>query len=367
MPDLFISYSRKDADFVRRLVNALANAQREAWVDWRDIPPTAEWLEEIRSGIENSDNFLFVISPDLVESPICQSELSLAVKLNKRMIPLLYRDVPGPALPGPLGKIHFLFFRASDDFDSTFAILKTALDNDLDLKRRHTRLLVRAREWQAHRNHPSLLLRGKDLQEAQEWQVKSSGSELLPTPLHSQFILASSRNQSRRQLQTIAAITVALLLTILLSLFAWNQRNAARRQALLATARYLASQSEQTRLVSVQSSALLAVESARALPLIENNMALGKTLPLLRKRLRIIGAGKPVYAISFNADGTQVATAAEDGAHVYQVADGRELYAFTQAPFLGLVALSLPTRVISQLPPAAAAIRPRSTACASSI
>jgi hypothetical protein len=112
MPDLFISYSRKDADFVRRLSNALANAQREAWVDWRDIPPTAEWLEEIRSGIENSDNFLFVISPDSVESPICQSELSHAVQLNKRMIPLLYRDVPSPALTGPLGKIHFLFFRA---------------------------------------------------------------------------------------------------------------------------------------------------------------------------------------------------------------------------------------------------------------
>jgi hypothetical protein len=266
MPDLFISYSRKDAEFVRRLCDALSSARREAWADWRDIPPTAEWLEEIRSGIEDSDNFLFVISPDSVESPVCQSELSQAVELNKRLIPLLHRDVPDSRLPAPLGKINFIFFRDFDDFQSAFAILKNALDDDLDLKRRHTRLLVRAREWEAQGNHPSLLLRGKDLQEAQEWQAKSSGSELRPTPLHSQFILASGHDQARRQRLTIGAITGALLLTVLLSILAWDQRNSARRQAVLATARYLASQSEEARPGSVEATALLAIESCPIAP-----------------------------------------------------------------------------------------------------
>ncbi len=340
MPDLFISYSRKDVEFVRRLCEAFLSAQREAWVDWRDIPATAEWLEEVKSGIEKSDNFLFIVSPDSVESPICQSELSQAVERNKRLIPLLHRDVPDNRLPAPLAKLNFIFFRGSDDFQSTFAILEHALDDDLDLKRRHTRLLVRAREWEAHGHHPSLLLRGRDLQEAQDWQAKSSGSELRPTPLHSQFILASSRDQIRRQRLTIGAIAGALLVTILLGILAWNQRNSARRQATLASARYLASQSEQARGGSVETSALLAVESARTLPLLENNIALEKSLPLLRTRTKKIAPGKPVFDVSFSADGRQIATGAEDGAHVYEVSDGKELHVFPHASMVGLVALS---------------------------
>ena len=43
MAQVFISYSRKGKDFVQKLGNALAAQTREAWVDWKDIPLTAEW------------------------------------------------------------------------------------------------------------------------------------------------------------------------------------------------------------------------------------------------------------------------------------------------------------------------------------
>jgi hypothetical protein len=52
MAQVFISYSRKDKDFVRRLGDALAAQKREAWVDWKDIPLTAEWQQEIFTNIE---------------------------------------------------------------------------------------------------------------------------------------------------------------------------------------------------------------------------------------------------------------------------------------------------------------------------
>ena len=38
MTDVFISYSRKDGDFARRLTNALTASGRDVWVDWEDIP-----------------------------------------------------------------------------------------------------------------------------------------------------------------------------------------------------------------------------------------------------------------------------------------------------------------------------------------
>jgi hypothetical protein len=72
---LFISYSRKDKDFVRKIGDALAAQKREVWVDWEDIPLTAEWQREIFANIEAADNFLFIISPESVASANCRKEI----------------------------------------------------------------------------------------------------------------------------------------------------------------------------------------------------------------------------------------------------------------------------------------------------
>jgi hypothetical protein len=63
MSKTFISYSRRDVEFVRLLRKALEDAKEETWVDWSGIPPTAEFAREIERAIEAADNFVFVISP----------------------------------------------------------------------------------------------------------------------------------------------------------------------------------------------------------------------------------------------------------------------------------------------------------------
>ena len=40
---VFISYSRQDEAFAKRLVNTLTKDDRDVWVDWEDIPQTANW------------------------------------------------------------------------------------------------------------------------------------------------------------------------------------------------------------------------------------------------------------------------------------------------------------------------------------
>ena len=97
MAQVFISYSRKDKDFVRKLGDALSAQRREAWVDWKDIPLTAEWQREIFTNIEAADNFLFIISPESAASANCRKEIDHAVANNKRMIPILYRSAPDDA------------------------------------------------------------------------------------------------------------------------------------------------------------------------------------------------------------------------------------------------------------------------------
>ena len=64
MTDVFISYSRKDAEFVHQLFDRLDRQQRQAWVDWQGIEYSTKWWDEICTGIEGADNFVLIISPD---------------------------------------------------------------------------------------------------------------------------------------------------------------------------------------------------------------------------------------------------------------------------------------------------------------
>src|SRR5918997_538145 len=128
MADVFISYSRKDKDFVLALHRALEERDRDSWVDWEDIPLTAKWLEEVYSGIEHADTFAFVISPDSVASKIYKQELDHAVENNKRLVPIWHREVDDGFVPPHLASHQYICFRKSDDFDEAFESLVEALD-----------------------------------------------------------------------------------------------------------------------------------------------------------------------------------------------------------------------------------------------
>jgi hypothetical protein len=101
---VFVSYSRKDREFVQKLVAALVAEKREVWLDEKDIEPTAEWLKKIFDNIEAADNFLFVISPDSVVSTYARKEIDHAALNNKRMVPIFCEPVPDEAIPEAIEK-----------------------------------------------------------------------------------------------------------------------------------------------------------------------------------------------------------------------------------------------------------------------
>src|SRR3712207_1684036 len=113
---VFISYSREDKDFVRRLAEVLEKRDRETWVDLEDIRPTEEWLAGVYSGIEGTNAFIFVISPESVKSKSCLQELDHAVEHNKRLVPIMHQAVDDEAVPEPLRSPQWIFFRDEDDF-----------------------------------------------------------------------------------------------------------------------------------------------------------------------------------------------------------------------------------------------------------
>ena len=236
MARVFISYSRRDTDFVRKLNDALVAHNREAWVDWKDIPLTAEWQQEIFTNIEAADNFIFIISPDSVSSPNCRKEIDHAVSNNKRMVPIFRRPVPDNEIPASLGRFQRIAFTNEEEFDPKFAALISALDSDLAWVQVHTRLLTRAKEWEREGKDNSFLLHGKDLREAERWVVKGAEKEPKLTTLHSQYILASRQSATRLQRIVIGAVIVAFLIAVGLAVYSFIQKNLAERETKIADA-----------------------------------------------------------------------------------------------------------------------------------
>jgi len=191
--DVFISYSRKDKNFVQKLHEGLTQSQKDSWVDWEDIPLTADWWAEIQAGIEESDTFVFVISPDSVDSKVCHQEIDHAVQHNKRLIPIVYRYSDG--VPDALSHLNWIFFRETDDFDAAFEKLLEAMETDLDWVKKHTRLTRRAVEWDREGRNESYLLRGDDLADAEEHLSQANRKPAL-TQLQQEYIVSSQQKQA---------------------------------------------------------------------------------------------------------------------------------------------------------------------------
>ena len=194
--NVFISYSRRNKDFVQQLHSALEATGREVWVDWESIPVAGDWWQEIQLGIELADIFLFVLSPDSVASQVCGQEIEEALRHNKRLVPVVFGDVPPAQVHPELARLNWIFLRPEDDFQQGFQRLLAALDQDLDYVRTHTRLLVRALDWEHHGRDNSYLLRGTDLDRANEHLAQGNNQEPRPTALHHRYVIASAEAES---------------------------------------------------------------------------------------------------------------------------------------------------------------------------
>lgn len=216
LSDVFISYSRRDKAFVHRIVERLKEDGRSIWIDWEDIPPTANWWSEIQNGIESANTFVFIITPDSVQSKVCRDEIDYALKLGKRFVPVLHRPIDAPELSETLhpaiNSHNWVFFREDDDFDTAYEALKHALDIDLSHVRTHTRLLVRARDWDARGRDNSYLLTGKEIQEAQAWLEQATDKQPKPVDLHMEFIRTSRMQQRIRQRNFALGTTVTIII-----------------------------------------------------------------------------------------------------------------------------------------------------------
>ena len=98
----------------------------------------------------------------------------------------------------------------------------------------HPRLLVRAKEWESKGQDSSMLLRGSELRETEEWQAQAAQKEPKPTSLQSEYILASCRAASRRYRATIGVMGLAAVFFVVLaaiSLWQWSEARSNAQEA----------------------------------------------------------------------------------------------------------------------------------------
>jgi hypothetical protein len=327
MAKVFVSYSRKDIDFAKRLTGELQKSELDFWIDWEGIPPTVDWWREIEKGIEEADVFIFLISPDSAKSKICGQEIDTAVKNGKRIIPIVVREINWEDTPPQLGHLNYIFFSRDDDFDVAVKKLMTAIQTDYEWLATHRRLQVKALEWERNNKETSFLLRGKDLQDAELQFATNSSKEPHPTELQHEYVFESRKATDRqRRITTIISVAGIIILAVL-AVYAFIQAGIAKTQLV---------RSENLRLIAEantvltdplgnpETAALLGLMALRNEYYPSGDTVLVDSISRLYTT-HIFHEQSQVNSVAFSPDGKTSATAGDDGIiHLWDTATGQE-------------------------------------------
>jgi hypothetical protein len=125
MAQVFISYSRKDLSFVKRLVADLKNVGLDVWHDVSSLGGGSRWRIEIETAIRNSQFVVVVLSPDSITSEWVEREFLFASNLKRKIIPLMCRSCEMPLNYVDLNYIDLQGKKYTQNFDKLLRSLNS--------------------------------------------------------------------------------------------------------------------------------------------------------------------------------------------------------------------------------------------------
>jgi TIR domain len=195
---VFVSYSRDDVTFADQLVALLELQRYDVTIDRHAMSAGEQFETRLGVLILDADVVVFVLSPTSAISKMCRWEIDEAVRLGKRILPLVARPLDDTPPPENLTKLNLDWIYAYPEpktpgsgWGTGVSRLVTALTIDVVWVRELTRLLRRATEWQVAGQPNSRLLFGEQIKEARDWIESRPKSAPEPTTLHHDFIRAS--------------------------------------------------------------------------------------------------------------------------------------------------------------------------------
>jgi WD40 repeat protein len=334
MADVFLSYSRRDSEFVVRLSAALDVRGKQVWLDTGSIADAEVFPQAIRNAIETSDAFLFVITPEAVSSAYCEQEVTYAGELGKRIVPVLRQPVADSEIPTEIRERNWIPFTEDTEFDLATDRVVQALDTDLEHRKEHTRWLVKSIEWDSEGRDRSFLLRGSELKAAENWLARTPvDADPTPTTLQNEYVLASARSAARRGRTLLGVSLVVAALAIGLGVIALVSRNQAVSVGNTARAQALAAESQNELTADPEVSVLLARQAVQQRPIPQAVAALRQAMDASPVRVALptesVGQCPPNAgpSVAYSPTGRRVAeVACNNDVVVYDAASGGVVY-----------------------------------------
>src|SRR5258706_8548110 len=84
-PEVFISYSRKDADIARELHRALSDERFSLWRDRAEMKVGVNWWEQIQQAISTVHTLRLLLSPHARESKVRRQQRFYSLRTRKRV------------------------------------------------------------------------------------------------------------------------------------------------------------------------------------------------------------------------------------------------------------------------------------------
>jgi len=203
--NVFISYSRRDLAFADQLDACLQLGGFETTIDRRAISGGEDFKARLGALIRDADTVLFVLSRSSAQSRVCAWEVEEAIRLGKRIIPVLRRPLGDARPPQQLAALDYIHFYAEPKFPGSgfgagLLKLASALNTDLDWLREHTRYLRLAKEWEeVGKPADRRLLSAADITQAKAWAGSRPTKAPEVTALQFNFIEASETEDDRRK------------------------------------------------------------------------------------------------------------------------------------------------------------------------
>lgn len=215
---LFLSYSRKDAKELQKIVLALRSRGYDPDFDKSEFDPNNvltgisaedEWWKRLQQLIARADVMIFLVSPDSASSRVCDEEIAYARGLAKRIIPVLCRRVDFAKAPPRLSALNVkIDFTANTEetFEASVNALEAAIETNVTWQRELRRLTELAVTWDIEGRPGDRSFNVADVRAA-EVLFQSRPSMAEPPPLVLTDFLDHSRTLREKEARHLRQVT----------------------------------------------------------------------------------------------------------------------------------------------------------------
>jgi hypothetical protein len=124
---VFVTYSRQDSNITDKIVSALTMRGIDVMIDRLSIAGGEDWEARLGQLIRDADTVLFILTPQSAASEICAWEVDEARRLDKRILPVVMRDVSNVRVPPGLARLNYIFLTEPSDFAAFETLVQAIL------------------------------------------------------------------------------------------------------------------------------------------------------------------------------------------------------------------------------------------------